>query len=376
MAPRGGALSEQIGCELGGNELIGSSLDPDTDVAKGKTAWIFAGQGSQRPGMGRDIYDAFPEIRPLFASGACGFDLRELCFEAPASTLGDTRYTQAAMAVFSAAVIALLKAHGRTPDLVAGLSLGEYSALHAAGVFDADTLLNLLAYRGAIMAEAYTQPARMTAVFGLDDQAILTAIEQARIETGAVVACANFNCPGQVVISGAEKAVLRAEELLTVLGARRCIPLTTSGPFHTPLMEPAAELLRDRLSSLAFSAQQLPVAFNVTGSIAPDNEVKELLVRQISSPVLFARCLLTLRERGVDSIIEIGPGRVLAGFVKRTVPEVSVRSIDTVEDLKEVLEQGAGRWPVRPAAAGCIGPEAGAEQRVALVADERKSTGQ
>lgn len=309
----------------------------NNDNTPPKTAWIFAGQGSQRQGMGHDIYGGFPEIRPIFESKACGFDLRKLCFEAPSDTLSNTRYTQACMAAFAAAVVTLLKNNGKTPDMVAGLSLGEYSALHAAGVFDFDTLLTVLAFRGTIMADAYTLPARMTAIFGLDDEVVIDAVDQARSETEEVVTCANFNCPGQVVISGSEKAVLHAEELLKALGARRCIPLTTSGPFHTPLMEPAATLLAEKLDQLPFSTQQLPVVFNVTAATASDSQVKTLLTRQLSAPVRFAQSLRTLRDVGVDSIIEIGPGRVLAGLAKRTIPEVTVKSIDNVEDLREVL---------------------------------------
>ena len=305
--------------------------------ARAKTAWLFAGQGSQRPGMGADFYDSFPEVRPIFDSEVCGLDLRELCFNAPVETLSDTRYTQPCMAAFAAAVTTLLKAGGQAPDVVAGLSLGEYSALHAADVFDSQTLIALLAFRGAIMSDAYKPPSRMTAVFGLDDEVVASAVRQASDETGELVACANFNCPGQVVISGNEKAVRHAEELLRSLGARRCIPLATSGPFHTPLMEPAASLLAEKLGQLFFSPQQRPVIFNVTASTAPDSEIKSLLTRQLMAPVRFSQSLRALRDAGIQSIIEIGPGRVLAGLVKRTIPEVSVRSIDTVDDLKEVL---------------------------------------
>ncbi|NLG09961.1 MAG: ACP S-malonyltransferase [Coriobacteriaceae bacterium] len=308
-----------------------------TSTSQTKTAWIYAGQGAQRPEMGLDIYREYPQIRPLFESEVCGRSLVELCFEASVETLSDTRYSQPCMAVFAAAVTSLLMEYDKFPNIVAGLSLGEYSALHAAGVFDAQTLIDLLTYRGAIMSEAYGLPSRMTAVFGLDDQSVTDAVARAGKESGGIVACANFNCPGQVVISGNEKAVLRAEELLRELGARRCVTLATSGPFHTPLMQPAASLLANRLENLAFSSQQIPVIFNVTAATATDNEVKPLLVRQLYSPVHFAQSLLTLRESGVERIIEIGPGRTLAGLAKRTIPQIPVTSIDSVDDLKEVI---------------------------------------
>lgn len=302
-----------------------------------KTAWIFAGQGAQRPGMGLDIYAEYPQIRSLFENKVCGLRMYEFCFEAPAEVLSDTRYTQPCMAAFAAAVIAILKEHGKQPDMVAGLSLGEYSALHAADVFDAQTLIELLIFRGAIMADAYNLPSRMTAVFGLDDDTVTAAVLQASEKSGETVTCANFNCPGQVVISGSEKAVMLAETLLREQGARRCVTLATSGPFHTPLMQPAANLLANKMGELTLSPQQVPVVFNVNAETATDSEIKSLLVRQLYSPVRFAQSLKALSDAGVERIIEIGPGRSLAGLAKRTIPQIPVTSIDTVDDLKEVI---------------------------------------
>jgi len=303
------------------------------------TAWVFAGQGSQTPGMGRDIYEEFPQTHAIFDSPAAGFNIAELCFDAPAEKLGDTRYTQAAMAAFAAAVVKVLREAGKDCDAALGLSLGEYCALHAAGVFNAEDLLALLGYRGAIMADASKAPSAMTAVFGLPDAEVEAIVAQTAKETGKIVSCTNYNSPGQVVIGGEETAVAQAAEALKTGGARRCIPLNTSGPFHTSLMNEASLLLAERLATMTLGEQCLPVIFNVTAAPAPNADIRELLARQIASPVRFAQSVLTLKEMGVTDIIEIGPGRVLAGLIKKTAPEIKVVSIETAEDLKEVIAQ-------------------------------------
>lgn len=302
------------------------------------TAWAFAGQGSQLPGMGSDIYEAFPETRPIFESTAAGFDVKECCFESSAEVLGDTRYTQACMAAFAAAVVAVFRQNGLSPAATLGLSLGEYCALHAAGVFEHETLLEILGFRGAIMADASTMPSRMTAIFGLDDEAVEQATLEAADSTGRAVSCTNYNCPGQVVIGGEEEAVIAAEKLLEQRGARRCIVLKTSGPFHTSLMDEPARLLKERLASITFSPQTLPVIFNVTARPAPDNEVQALLVKQIASPVRFAQSIQNLKSMGITHVIEIGPGKTLAGLIKKATPDIAVTSVGTADDIKKVLE--------------------------------------
>jgi [acyl-carrier-protein] S-malonyltransferase len=303
----------------------------------GTTAWVFAGQGAQACGMGRDIHDEFPQTRAIFANGAAGFDLAELCFEAPAQRLSDTRFTQAAMAAFAAAVIRVLQDNGLGCSAAMGLSLGEYCALHASGVLDLDALLALLGYRGAIMAEASTAPSKMTAVFGLPDAEVERLAQEAAEQTGMVVSCTNYNCPGQVVIGGDLQAVEAAEALLLANGAKRCVPLDTSGPFHTALMSGAALLLSERLSITALAPQRTPVVFNLTARTADDAEIPALLTRQLDSPVRFAQSILRLRESGVTNIIEIGPSKVLAGLIRKTAPEIEVTSIHSAEDLKGVI---------------------------------------
>ena len=304
----------------------------------GTTAWAFAGQGSQIPGMGRDLYEAYPQVRPIFDSPAAGFDLKALCFEAPAETLGDTRYTQACMAAFAAAVVRVLQDAGLRPAAALGLSLGEYNALHAAGVLNVETLLALLGFRGAIMADASTQPSRMTAVFGLDDDKIETIVADIASSTGKVVSCTNYNCPGQVVIGGDETAVLAAEEALKVAGAKRCVQLNTSGPFHTAFMEPAGQLLKERLDITRLAPQELPVVFNATGRVAGNAQIPGLLVKQISSPVRFAQSVRELEACGITRIVEVGPGKVLAGLIKKTAPSIQTVSLGSAEDLEGFLE--------------------------------------
>ena len=202
-----------------------------------KLAFLYAGQGSQHVGMGRDLYENYPAFRAVLDAAPVDFDLKQLCFEGPEEQLNDTRYTQPCMVAFAAGVTAVLKEEGITPAYTAGLSLGEYSALHCAGVLDAQTAVSLVAFRGKAMAEAVVgRPCGMAAVLNLDRDALKKACEEAS-DLG-VVECTNFNCPGQIVISGDAAAVDKAGELAKAAGAKRVLPLKVSGPFHTSLMAP------------------------------------------------------------------------------------------------------------------------------------------
>ena len=299
------------------------------------TAWIYAGQGSQRAGMGRDFYDEYPQVRGIFDSTATGVNLREMCFDAPLETLSQTRYTQPCMAAFAAAVTLILHERGLAPDCTAGLSLGEYSALHAAGVMDADTLIGLLAFRGLAMeASAAGVESRMSAVLGLPEDVVRQAVSDAS-EAG-IVAVTNINCPGQIVIGGEEAAVKTAEQRCTELGARRCMPLNTSGPFHTPLMEQASTALHERLAKTELLPQKIPVIFNATGDTAADESVRELLCEQVKATVLFEKSIRKMVSLGVDTVVEIGPGNVLSGFVRKTAPELRIITIDKAADLEKL----------------------------------------
>ncbi|MDR0500557.1 MAG: ACP S-malonyltransferase [Coriobacteriales bacterium] len=314
---------------------------------KQKTAWVFAGQGAQFASMGSDIYDAWPCVRDIYDSDAAGFSLTELSFNSSEDVLADTRYTQACIGALQAAIVYLLHAASVTqPDYTLGLSLGEYSALHCAQALDTPSLLQLLGKRGAIMAEASRIPAKMVAVLGLSDEEVKLNVQKAQAQlksdsltdSNEVVACANYNCPGQLVIGGTQAAVDVAIELLLAAGAKRCTPLKTSGAFHTPLMQEASSELASVLAKTTFFSQHIPVVFNAIANTASDEEVKQLLVRQMYSAVLFTQSIRYLASKDVRRIVEIGPGQVLKALIKRIAPEIEVLSISNKEQLEEAIE--------------------------------------
>ena len=251
--------------------------------------------------------------------------------------LNQTRYTQPCMVAFAAGLTAVLKEQGIVPSAAAGLSLGEYSALHAAGVFDAATAVKLVAFRGKAMEEAAAgRPSAMMAVLGLDRAPLQAACDQASA-LGCVV-IANYNCPGQLVIGGEKAAVEQAATLAKEAGARRCLPLKVSGPFHSKLLTGAGEKLAGMLETVPVRNLQIPYVCNLEARIVEDKEeVKPLLVGQISGPVRFRESILALADRGVDTFVEMGPGKTLNGFIRKICPEAVVYNVEKVEDL-EVLK--------------------------------------
>ena len=296
-----------------------------------KLAILYAGQGSQHPGMGKDLYEAYPAFRAAFDAGELDFDLHKVCFEDPDGVLNQTQYTQPCMVAFAAGVTAVLKEKGIRPDYVAGLSLGEYSALNAAGVLDAKTAIELTAFRGKAMAKAAEGvECGMTAVIALDRETLQACCDKAAA-LGVVQIC-NYNCPGQLVIGGDAEAVAKAGELAKASGAKRGLPLKVSGPFHTSLMKPAGDALREKFKEVEFGEMAFPVLFNCLGrEKAPEDSIPALLEKQVQSSVYMEDTIRRLAELGVDTILEIGPGKALSGFVKKTVG--SAITCLPVEDL-------------------------------------------
>ena len=304
-----------------------------------KLAILYAGQGSQHPGMGKDLYEAYPAFRAAFDAAELDFDLKRTCFEDPDGVLNQTEYTQPCMVAFAAGVTAVLRENGVQADDLAGLSLGEYSALEAAGVFTAKQAVELAAYRGKAMADAAKGiDCGMTAVLNLDRDALAKCCAEAA-DLGVVQIC-NYNCPGQLVIGGEKAAVDKAAELAKAAGARRCLPLKVSGPFHTTLMAPAGDALAKRFASETFGAMQTPVLFNCLGREKTDAEsIPALLEKQVQSSVYMEDTLRRLGELGVTDILEVGPGKALSGFVKKTLgADVHCTAVETAEELEAFLK--------------------------------------
>lgn len=301
-----------------------------------KLAFLYAGQGTQRVGMGLDFYGQYPTFRAIFDSAPVDFDLKTLCFEGPEEQLADTRYTQPCMVAFAAGVTALLREKGLVPAAAAGLSLGEYSALCAAGVFDPAAAISLVAFRGRAMAEAVKdRPSGMSAVLFLGRDELQACCDQA--SSLGVVEIANYNCPGQLVVGGDAAAVQKACELATAAGAKRIVPLHVSGPFHTSLMAPAGDALRGKFQSTTFGSMAFPVYFNCKGGpIEAGDTIPALLERQVQSSVYLEESIRRMERDGIDTVVEIGPGKALTGFVKKISKTLTSYVIDTAEDFETV----------------------------------------
>lgn len=305
----------------------------------GKIAFVFPGQGAQAVGMGKDAYDASPEARAIFerADEALGFALSRIIFEGPEDELRLTVNTQPALLTVSAALLELLRDRVQ-PDYVAGHSLGEYSALVAAGVLKFEDAVRAVRLRGEYM-EAAVPAGRgaMAAVLGAERGALKALCETISAEKGLVV-LANVNCPGQIVVSGTAEGVRAVVERGREAGAKRVIPLEVSGPFHSPLMEPAAERLERALEAFPMRDAEVPVIANVTAEpVTSASEIRALLKRQVVAPVLWEDTVNRLVGLGVDTFVEIGPGSVLTGLIRKTAGSVTVHTVNRMAALDAAL---------------------------------------
>jgi len=301
---------------------------------------VFPGQGSQSVGMGRALYDAHPHVRKVYkeAGTIVGYDVAALCFEGPAERLNLTEYTQPALLTASIAALRLLEPLGLRPLAVAGHSLGEYSALVAAGGVTFGAAVSLVQKRARYMAEAVSPGTGLVAaILGLNGEAVQEACREAS-ELG-VVAPANLNCPGQVVIAGEKAAVERAIEQAKAKGCRKAIPLPVSVPVHTPLMKKAADRLAVEVAATALSDLEVPLVNNVAAkALRRSTEVRDSLIRQLPSPVLWEDSVRVMWKMGVRTFVEVGPGTVLTGLVKRIVPEAATLNVNDPSSLEATLK--------------------------------------
>lgn len=307
----------------------------------GKIAFVFPGQGAQAIGMAKDVYEQHTGAKQIVdkADEALGFSISTIMFEGPESDLKMTANTQPALLTTSVAVYEAFKALGIQPDYVAGHSLGEYSALTVAGVISFEDAVRTVRQRGLLMEKAVPAgQGAMAAVLGAERDA-LEALCKEITASGTGVEPANVNCPGQIVVSGTAAGVQTFVERGKEIGAKRVIPLEVSGPFHSSLMTPAAEGLADVLASTAFLEAKVPVVTNVTADAVSDAAtLKDLLVKQVVSPVLWEDSVKWMIENGVDTFIELGSGTVLAGLIKKTSRDVKVVSIQSMQDIESFKE--------------------------------------
>lgn len=308
-----------------------------------KTAFLFPGQGAQSVGMGADIAQQYPAAREMFqkANEIVGYDLRKICFEGPAEQLNTTTISQPAIFVTSAAILETLKTNtatsGLKPYITAGLSLGEYTALYAAGVISFEDALILVQKRGQTMQQAADKTnGAMVSIIGLDEDKVRALCAEAG--EGELLAAVNFNCPGQIVISGSKTACERAEKLAPKYGAIKAVRLEVAGAFHTEMMASAADILKEALSKCKIlQPRDIRTIANITADYyTSSDQVRTGLTRQLTSPILWQKCMERLLADGVETFYEIGPGRVLTGLMKRINRKANIINISSAQSLNEI----------------------------------------
>ncbi|WP_077326127.1 ACP S-malonyltransferase [Virgibacillus siamensis] len=304
-----------------------------------RIAFMFPGQGSQAVGMGKAFYDEYPEVKELFheADQLLGKDISKLMFEGPKEELTETENAQPALLLSSIAAHMLLVKEEVQPVMAAGHSLGEYTALVAAGAISFEGALPLVAKRGRLMEEAFPKgQGSMAAVLGMSQENIEEVLQN--LPDDAAVDVANLNCPGQIVISGSKEGIEKASALLKDNGAKRVLPLNVSGPFHSRLMKPANEQFSKELNEIDFNNASIPVYANVTANPETEKEeIKDLLIQQLYSPVRFEESIRGMVEEGVDAIVEVGTGKVLSGLVRKIDRSVKTFAVQDPDSLQEFL---------------------------------------